>query len=248
MKELVKTNTMNELTMNLGNSNDLHSSRYLVEQINIFRKEEGNRAELAHFTLLSKIESEFVDEIADKYILVSEYKDKSGKSNKMYELNYEQSLQILMSESKTVRKAVIEVLKTKNKPQIPQTYAQALRLAADQQDVIEQQQEQLQLQAPKVEFADDIKASVNSIEIGEFAQTLGISGLGRNNMYKLFRSESILKFDNTPYQYYIDNGTLEKDPRTRKNFKGEKEIYFVTMMTPKGIQYFTDFLKKCNYI
>ena len=133
-------------------------------------------------------------------------------------------------------------------PQIPQTYAQALRLAADQQDVIEQQAEKLQLQAPKVEFADDIKASVNSIEMDEFAKIIGKPGLGRNNMYRLFRDEKILYGDNTPYQYYIDNGTLEKDLRVMKNYLGQKETYYVTMITGKGIQYFQNFLKKKNYI
>lgn len=92
------------------NSEQKFSSLFLVEQINIFRKED-NKSELAHFTLLAKIENEFEEEINDKKFLVVEYKDKKGEMRKSYELNFEQSLQILMSESKTVRKRVIDVLK-----------------------------------------------------------------------------------------------------------------------------------------
>jgi hypothetical protein len=92
------------------NSEQKFSSLFLVEQINLFRKEEG-KSELAHFTLLAKIESEFEEEIGDKKILVTSYTDKSNRQSKCYELTFEESLQILMSESKTVRKRVVEVLK-----------------------------------------------------------------------------------------------------------------------------------------
>jgi phage anti-repressor protein len=132
-------------------------------------------------------------------------------------------------------------------PQIPQTYAQALRLAADQQEVIEQQAKQLEFQAPAVEFAYSIKKSVNSIEIEDFAKIIGEKKLGRNNMFKLFRLHGILNKDNTPNQYYINNKTMELDPRVRIH-NGKNLIYNVTMVTAKGIIYFQDYLKKKGFI
>jgi len=130
---------MNELA-NM-HSEQKNSSVYLVEQINLFRKEEG-KSELAHFTLLSKIESEFDEEIADNKILVTSYLDKSNRQSKCYDLNFEQSLQLLMSESKTVRKQVVQVLKAQhqqiNKIQVPTTFKEALLLAVEQQEKIEQ--------------------------------------------------------------------------------------------------------------
>ena len=135
-----------EMELQKLDSEKKYTSLYLVEQINLFRSQESDKAILAHFTLLSKIEKEFEDEITDKQFLVSSYKDSSGKECKCYELNYEQSLQILMSESKVVRKGVIEVLKAQQKEidklkenSTPKTFAQALRLAAEQQELIEQQ-------------------------------------------------------------------------------------------------------------
>jgi hypothetical protein len=92
--------------------NGKYSSLYLVKQINLFRKEEGNRATLMHYDLLKKIEKEFDEEVADGNISVSYYKDKSGKQSKYYELDYELSVQILVSESKIVRKAVLANLKS----------------------------------------------------------------------------------------------------------------------------------------
>ena len=122
---------MNELLG--GDQTQKFTSLYLVEQINVFRRQEKEESkELLHKSFLTKIEAEFEDEITEQKILLSEYKDQSGKRNKMYELNFEQSLQILMSESKFVRKAVIEVLKRQQqeinalKPKLPTTYKEAL--------------------------------------------------------------------------------------------------------------------------
>lgn len=111
------------------NSEQIYSSLFLVEQINVFRKEEGNETVLLHKSLLSKIEKEFDEEIAGQNILPSSYLDKSNRQSKCYDLNFEQSLQILMSESKTVRKRVIDVLKEcQEKPvqKLPTTYIEAL--------------------------------------------------------------------------------------------------------------------------
>ena len=103
--------------MQLANfeSEVMYSSRYLVEQINIFRKQEGNEVELLHKNLLAKIEIEFEDEIGELKIQPTSYTDASNRQSKMYELNFEYSLQILMSESKSVRKRCVEVMKQQQK-------------------------------------------------------------------------------------------------------------------------------------
>jgi phage antirepressor YoqD-like protein len=97
-----------------GDQTQNFTSVYLVEQINLFREQEGNRAVLNHPNFLKKIEKEFKEEIAEENIyfrLIIKELETGSTRTKVYELNYEQSLQILMSESKFVRKAVIEVLK-----------------------------------------------------------------------------------------------------------------------------------------
>lgn len=104
---------MNEL-MNFG-SEKKYSSVFLTEQINIFRLQEGGK-ELAHSDLLKKIRNEFEQELNEGKISPVEYKDAKGEMRKCYELDYEQSLQILMSESKSVRVRVIAILKELSKP------------------------------------------------------------------------------------------------------------------------------------
>jgi anti-repressor protein len=116
--------------------------------------------------------------------------------------------------------------------QIPQTFAEALQLAADQA-------KQLELQAPKVKFADSILESNTSISVSQMAKILGY---GPNNFFSMLRDSDILmKFasrKNTPYQRFIDAGYFEVTERAW--VKGEKEgITFVTRVTPKGQKYLT---------
>ena len=78
----------------------------LLEQINIFREQDG-RSKMRHADLLSIIRDEFEGEITQRKISLSEYKDKSGKWNTMFVLTLSQAKQVLVRESKFVRKAVI---------------------------------------------------------------------------------------------------------------------------------------------
>lgn len=91
----------------IGLNKDRITSLELLDQINIFRKQEGNRAELQHYDLLKIIRDEFDEEINEGKISVVEYKDKKGELRPMYVLTYNQAKQVLLRESKFVRRAVI---------------------------------------------------------------------------------------------------------------------------------------------
>lgn len=86
---------------------DTITSLELLEQINIFRKEEGNKSELLHKNLLAIIRDEFEEEINGLKIQPVEYTDKKGEKRPMYILTLNQAKQVLMRESKFVRRAVI---------------------------------------------------------------------------------------------------------------------------------------------
>jgi hypothetical protein len=93
-----------------------YTSKFLVEQINQLRKIEGNETDVRHSDLIKKIEKEFEQEINEGNISSVEIKDLKGEFRKAYELTFEESLQLLMSESKTVRKGCIQIMKAKIKP------------------------------------------------------------------------------------------------------------------------------------
>lgn len=91
-------------------SKESMTSLELLEQINLFRKEEGKKKDLRHKDLLSIIRNEFEEEITGRKISLSEYKDKTGRKLPMFILTLSQAKQVLVRESKYVRRAVIEYI------------------------------------------------------------------------------------------------------------------------------------------
>ena len=88
---------------------------------------------------------------------------------------------------------------------IPQTYADALQLAANQAKQIEEQSKQLEEQKPKVEFFDQVTDSKDAVDMKECAKILNM-GIGRNRLFEFLRSRGILDRKNLPYQIFIDKG------------------------------------------
>ena len=86
--------------------------------------------------------------------------------------------------------------------------------------------------APKVAFAEVIRAMDGVCHIGEFCKTMRI---GRNRMFKRMKEDKILMASRMPYQKYIDKGyfsVIEQAPYT--NSKGETHTTFTTMVTGAG--------------
>lgn len=86
------------------------TSLELLAEINKFRKEEGIKKELLHKSLLDIIRDEFSEEIDRQKILPMSYKDRYGRNQPMFILTLSQARQVLVRESKFVRRAVIHFL------------------------------------------------------------------------------------------------------------------------------------------
>ena len=98
------------------------TSLELVEQINYFRKQEGKLIELQHKTLLEIIRDEFEEEIQEQKILLMSYMAKIGngarRKQPMFVLTLSQAKQVLVRESKFVRRAIINYIE-KLEQQLP---------------------------------------------------------------------------------------------------------------------------------
>ena len=106
------------------------TSLELVEQINLFRKEEGKETELRHDTMLSIIRDEFEEEISLQKILESKYKNERGREYPMFELTIAQGKQVLLRESKFVRRHVVEWLESLEQAIKPMTAGEILMAQA----------------------------------------------------------------------------------------------------------------------
>ena len=128
---------------------------------------------------------------------------------------------------------------------IPQTFAQALRLAAEQAETIEAQQKQLEEQAPKVAFATAIINSPSSCGIDELAKLLKQNGvdMGEIRLFQWLRDNDYLcsvgTARNQPSQKALDMGLFELKLQTWTNPWTEEVMTTTrTMVTGKGKQYF----------
>ncbi|EEW7125481.1 TPA: phage antirepressor KilAC domain-containing protein [Escherichia coli] len=121
---------------------------------------------------------------------------------------------------------------------IPQTFSEALRLAADLEDQKAELEKQLALAAPKVEFADRV-GEASGILIGNYAKVVGI---GPNKLFAWMRDHKILIASgsrrNVPMQEYMDRGYFTVK-ETAVNTNHGIQISFTTKITGRGQQWLT---------
>lgn len=118
--------------------------------------------------------------------------------------------------------------------------ARAILFAQSKINELESKNKQLldkiQIDKPKVDFAEAVGSCKGTISVGTFANVLfdtcGIK-LGRNKLFKWMQENHILKKDTTPYQIYLNRGWFEviefPIPQIGK-------LRPVTRITPKGQQ------------
>lgn len=117
-------------------------------------------------------------------------------------------------------------------PPLPQTFADALRLAADQQDVITAQAEQLAAAAPAVEF---VERYADSTGTKGFRQVAKLLGANENHFREFLIDEQImyrLGGELTPRSQHIDAGRFCVKAGTAKN---SSHAYNAARFTPKGV-------------
>lgn len=131
-------------------------------------------------------------------------------------------------------------------PAIPQTFAEALRLAATQAEQIEQQQKKIQADAPRVLFSQAVETSQDSILIGELAKIICQNGVatGEKRLFVWLRENGYLcRFGeryNQPTQKALEMGLFEIKKTTIQLPSGETIVSVTTKVTGKGQVYFVN--------
>lgn len=139
-------------------------------------------------------------------------------------------------------------LESANKPQIPQSFPEALRLAAELAEQNHALTSQIVADAPKVDFADRVEKS-SGVLIGHFAKAIGI---GPNRLFAWMRANGYLIATagsryNTPYQKYLERGYFDVT-ESSYDANGETRASFTTHITGKGQLRITAALKECGMI
>ena len=144
----------------------------LRDVINTARIEFGE-TKVRNDQLVSRIEDELCGELGVCKIIAH---PQSGVEMRYYDLTIDQCMLVGMRESKAVRRSVLQKLKEveqANHPLIPQTFAEALQLAADQA-------KQLELAAPKVSYYDKVVERDTLLNATQVGQKIGLSAVMLN--------------------------------------------------------------------
>lgn len=133
---------------------------------------------------------------------------------------------------------------------VPKSFREALLLAAEQQEVIENQQKQIEeknakieADKPKVLFSEAVSASNKSILVRELAKLITQNGyqIGEKQLYERLRKAGYLcsvgESRNQPTQTYMNIGLFEIKKRVIMD-GDEAKVYNTTVVTPKGVHYF----------
>lgn len=258
---------------NLRNKNEI-TSLELVKEINLFREKEyfykisnnlklgkvesknGKYVELQHKTLLSIVKDEFEEEINEQKILLVDYKDNKGELRPMYILFLDQAKQVLMRESKFVRKGVISYINTleekvknlvNNINKVDLLKLNIINANTETERMIALNQYQVEYVRPleiKEEYHDKVLDSDGTLTVREVAQDFGKTA---NWLNKILNGLGIQFKQGKKwhlYSKYKDMGLVKEitilDEENDKNYTRMK-------WTQKGREFIHKLLKE-NYI
>jgi phage antirepressor YoqD-like protein len=164
----------------------------------------------------------------------------NGQTYPQFLLNYRDTMLIASGYSVELRARVIDrwqELEAGAAPKLPQTFAEALRLAAEQAEQIEQQAAALTIAAPKAEALDRLAAADGSMCITDAAKSIGIKPkalfawlMAHEWIYRRPGKASYLA-----YQTRIQQGVLEHKVTTVQRDDGTDKVCEQVQVTPKGL-------------
>lgn len=128
--------------------------------------------------------------------------------------------------------------------QLPQTFAEALKLAALQAERLELQSAELQKQAPKVAYFNEVLQSESTYNTNQIAKELGTSAITLNK--KLQEMKVQYKQGGTwlLYHKYQDKGYTKTETHTYTDSNGQTRTSMLTVWTEAGRLFIHELFKQ----
>lgn len=195
-----------------------------------------------HSDVIRDIENVLSQAEIDERKFASSYKDSNNKLQKEYQLPKRECDLVVSGYSVKYRLAIIDrwqELESKQF-QIPQNFAEALRLAADQQETIQKQAEQIEAQKPAVLFVEHYVHSAGNMGFRQVAKLLRI----KENDFRAFLQDNQIMYklggEWVPYAPHINAGRFVMKTGTAEN----DHTFNSAKFTPKGVEWIAELWSK----
>ena len=191
-----------------------------------------NEPEVRRNQFNARVEDELEGTHYKKTVVTNE----NGTESIVFELTQDQCMLVSMRESKAVRRWVLEKIKAMG---VPQTYAQAL-LEAGRLAQLAEEQAQLALAAPKVNFFDKVVERTTLMTATQVAQKLGMSAIKLNKHLDELDVYSLnVKRARTFKQWVLDKGFGQLKQTelgySQPLFTTAGEAWIVERLTSEGV-------------
>ena len=241
----------NENLIILSNSQKTISSLDLCNLINKIRKEEGVRAELQHKDLLKKINEE-LEEISEKFR--SSYIDSMNREKPCYNLPQKEALQVIASESKRVRRRLIDEierltnennqLKQEQQFKLPQNYKEALLELVSKVEENEKLSNEIQEKQNFIEVIQDtkeekfFKKTLRSEVVQIVNHIQKATGMLHNEIYRVLYQRFMNLYPNISwkYEFFASNKKMDFITAKNMNIRYIKDLKDVAVAMSKEIR------------
>ena len=223
---------MNAL-ITLGDGQRTMSSIELLALINTARAQFGE-SEVRRNDFHARVRDELDGEHYETFVVPNG----NGTTSEAYRLTMRQCMYVSMRESKGVRRKVQDKLE---QGALPQSFAQALRLAAEQQEQIELQQAALAAARPKVVYADAMLNAEGTVLVRDAAKTLGVPV---RKLEKALRAKGVILPDNAPAARYVAQGYFKEAVHSFDTNTRGRQMSRVARVTGRGLEFLRRFVER----
>lgn len=217
----------------LGDGQRTMSSIELLALINTARAQFGE-SEVRRNDFHARVRDELDGEHYETFVVPNG----NGTTSEAYRLTMRQCMYVAMRESKGVRRKVQDKLE---QGALPQSFAQALRLAAEQQEQIELQQAALAAARPKVVYADAMLNAEGTVLVRDAAKTLGVPV---RKLEKALRAKGVILPDNAPAARYVAQGYFKEAVHSFDTNTRGRQMSRVARVTGRGLEFLRRFVER----
>lgn len=180
---------------------------------------------------------------------------RSGQNREMWFLTEDGLYEVLMQSRKPIAKKfkkqikrILKDIRLYGRYEVPQTYADALALAAQQQKLIDMQSQMIGEYKPKVDYMDRILKSKSLVTITQIAKDYGMSGQAMNKLLHELGVQFKQSDQWLLYREHQSKGYTHSETVVIEDTLGLEKTVMNTKWTQKGRLFLYDLLKTNNVL